>query len=56
VGGRDVSDLADFFRSVWRVGEAGCKVPLVVHRDGRAIEVTVTSGERRQFLKGPVTH
>jgi S1-C subfamily serine protease len=56
VAGRDVGDLADFFRSIWGVGEAGCPVPLVVHRDGRAMEITVQSGERRKFLKSPVTH
>lgn len=56
VGGRDVNDLADFFRSIWNVGEAGCHVPLVVHRDGRAVDVNIISGERRKFLKSPVTH
>ena len=56
VGGHDVNDLAEFFRSIWNVGEAGCRVPLVVHRDGRAVEIWVTSGERRKFLKSPVTH
>ena len=56
VAGRDVDDLADFFRSIWSLGEAGCQVPLLVHRDGRALDVTVTSGDRRQFLKSPVKH
>ncbi len=56
VAGRDVTDLADFFRSIWNLGEAGCQVPLLVHRNGRAFEVTVTSGDRRQFLKTPVKH
>jgi S1-C subfamily serine protease len=56
VAGQDVDDLADFFRSVWRIGEAGCSVPLVVHRDGRLVDVTVISSERQKFLKAPVTH
>ena len=56
VAGREVDDLAEFFRAVWAVGEAGCQVPLLVYRDGQTMEVEVRSSERRRFLKTPVTH
>src|SRR5436309_1722549 len=53
VAGNEVSDLAGFFRTVWSLGKAGVEVPLMVYRDGRTIEVRVTSGDRNRFLKGP---
>ena len=56
VDGADVRNLAGFFRKVWSLGEAGVDVPLVVNRKGRTIEVSVQSGDRRKFLKGPVLH
>ena len=56
VGGADVRSLAGFFRKVWSLGAAGVDVPLVVNRKGRNIEVSVQSGDRRKFLKGPVLH
>jgi S1-C subfamily serine protease len=56
VAGNEVSELAGFFRSVWSLGKAGVEVPLTVYRDGRTIEVRVTSGDRNRFLKGPSLH
>ena len=56
VAGNEVSDLAGFFRTVWSLGKAGVEVPLTVYRDGRTIEVRVTSGDRNRFLKGPSLH
>ena len=56
VAGDEVSDLAGFFRRVWSLGKAGVEVPLMVYRDGRTIEVRVTSGDRNRFLKGPSLH
>ncbi len=56
VAGNEVSDLAGFFRTVWSLGKAGVEVPLMVYRDGRTIEVRVTSGDRNRFLKGPSLH
>ena len=32
VAGEPVADLADFFRSVWALGEAGVRVPLTIRR------------------------
>ena len=56
VGGAEVRNLAGFFRKVWSLGEAGVDVPLIVNRKGRTLEVSVQSGDRRKFLKGPVLH
>lgn len=56
VAGSDVRNLASFFRKVWSLGEAGVDVPLLVNRNGRTLEVYVTSADRRDFLKGPVLH
>ncbi len=56
VAGAEVSDLAGFFRGVWALGAAGVEVPLTIHREGRALEVRVTSGDRNRFLKGPSLH
>jgi S1-C subfamily serine protease len=53
VDGVAVGDLADFFRQVWAMGEAGVAVPLTVYRDRRSIEVTVTSTDRSKLLKAP---
>lgn len=56
VGGSEVNNLAGFFRKVWSLGEAGVEVPIKVHRDGRTLDLSVTSADRRQFLKRPVIH
>ena len=44
------------FRNVWSLGNAGVDVPLLVYRDGRTFEVTIKSGDRNRFLKGPSVH
>ena len=56
VAGREVSELATAFRKVWSLGNAGVEVPLLIYRDGRTFEVTITSGDRTRFLKGPSIH
>ncbi|MEJ0013929.1 MAG: S1C family serine protease [Bauldia sp.] len=56
VGGMKVSGLAGLFRSVWSLGKAGVDVPMTVFRDGRPVDLTVTSGDRNRFLKGPSLH
>jgi S1-C subfamily serine protease len=56
VGGARVSGLAALFRKVWSLGNAGVAVPMTVVRDGRAVDLTVTSGDRTRFLKGPSLH
>jgi len=56
VAGGVVFNLADLFRSVWALGEAGVNVPLTILRKGRTMEVHLASVDRRDFLKGPVLH
>ncbi|AWN38186.1 S1C family serine protease [Methylobacterium radiodurans] len=56
VAGEPVADLADLFRSVWALGEAGVRVPLTVRRDGRTLKLTVVSGDRERFLISPPLH
>lgn len=56
VAGDEVHDLAGFFRRVWALGKAGVHVPLLVHREGRTFEVSIPSGDRSSYLKGPVLH
>src|SRR5262249_32766494 len=56
VAGREGSELATLFRKVWSLGDAGVEVPLLVYRDGRTFEMTLKSGDRNRFLKGPSVH
>jgi S1-C subfamily serine protease len=56
VGGKPIASLADFFRRVWALGPAGVRVPLTVRRDGEAVDVTVASADRNDFLKPPRMH
>jgi S1-C subfamily serine protease len=56
VAGREVSELATTFRKIWSLGHAGVDVPLLIYRDGRTMEVTITSSDRNLFLKGPSLH
>jgi len=56
VAGARVSDLADFFRRIWSLGDAGVGVPLTLYREGDTFEVNVTSGDRTRWLKTPRLH
>jgi S1-C subfamily serine protease len=56
VAGKEVRDLAGFFRRIWAQGQAGVEVPLTVYRDGTTMDVRVKSSERNRFLKGPSVH
>jgi S1-C subfamily serine protease len=56
VAGEEVSNLADFFRAVWALGDAGVDVPLTIDREGDAFDVTVTSGDRNRYLRSPSLH
>ena len=56
VAGEPQNDLADFFRAIWALGEAGVDVPLLVEREGDRFEVSVTSGDRQRFLKSAPLH
>jgi S1-C subfamily serine protease len=56
VAGTPVKGLAELFRRVWALGRAGVAVPLTINREGKTFDVTIRSGDRRRFLKGPVLH
>ena len=56
VGGGEVKDLAALYRGIWGCGPAGAKVPVVVYRDGRTLELEVKSADRGSFLKSPSVH
>jgi S1-C subfamily serine protease len=56
VAGKEVRDLAGFFRRIWAQGEAGVEVPLTIYRDGSTMDVRLKSSERNRFLKGPSLH
>jgi S1-C subfamily serine protease len=56
VAGKEVRELASFFRCIWAQGEAGVEVPLTIYRDGETVDVSVKSSERGRFLKGPSLH
>jgi S1-C subfamily serine protease len=56
VAGEPVKGLAELFRRVWALGRAGVAVPLMINREGKSFDVSIRSGDRRRFLKGPVLH
>jgi S1-C subfamily serine protease len=56
VAGDRVRGLAEFFRKVWRLGDAGIDVPLTISRDGKTTELRVHSADRSDFLKKPHLH
>jgi S1-C subfamily serine protease len=56
VAGERVTDLADFYRKVWSLGEAGVEVPLTLYREGVTFDVAVNSSDRAKFLKAPRLH
>jgi S1-C subfamily serine protease len=49
----EVESLADFYRKVWTIGEAGAEVPMRIVRDGRESWLRVKSADRNSFLKRP---
>ena len=56
VAGKEVRDLASFFRRIWAQGQAGVEVPITIYRDGDTMDMRVKSSERNRFLKGPSLH
>lgn len=46
-----VSNLADFYRKLWRSGSAGVEIPIELVRDGRTVWVRVKSRDRGAMLK-----
>ena len=53
VAGERVNGLAEMFRKVWRLGNAGVEVPLTVARDAQLLSLKLRSADRSDFLKKP---
>jgi S1-C subfamily serine protease len=51
VKGQPVEGLADFYRKVWNLGNAGIEVPLSVLQDTQIIEIKIKSGDRRRYFR-----
>jgi len=51
-----VRGLAELFRSIWRLGPAGCEVPITIARGGAKLEVRLKSADRADFMKKPSVH
>ena len=56
VAGERTTSLADFLRKVWRLGDAGVEVPLMLARQGDVLRLSVRSADRNDFLKKPRLH
>jgi S1-C subfamily serine protease len=56
VGQTRVHSLVEFFRAVWKVGQAGVEVPLTLSRGGDVLHITVKSADRNDFLRKPKLH
>jgi S1-C subfamily serine protease len=56
VAGTKISTLAQLYRKVWSLGNAGVEVPLTLYRDGVTFDVRVNSSDRTKFLKVPRLH
>ena len=52
----DITNLADFYRSMWALGPAGVDVPLTLEREGDVFDLRITSADRGSFLKRPRLH
>lgn len=50
VKGKTVSGLADFYRKIWELGNAGVDIPLNILQGIRIHDITVQSADRYQFL------
>ncbi len=53
VKGKKVDGLADFYRKVWALGDAGVEVPLAILRGIQVQEINIRSSTRYQFLLKP---
>jgi hypothetical protein len=51
--GTAVDGLADFYRKVWALGNAGVEVTLSILKGTEVRDITVRSGDRYKFLQRP---
>ena len=51
--GMDLTNLSDFYRSIWAQGAPGVDVPLTLEREGDVFDLRIASADRRDFLRKP---
>jgi S1-C subfamily serine protease len=51
IGEHPIGNLANFFRTVWSLGEAGVDVPLTILRNSKRQEIRIRSSERAAFMR-----
>jgi S1-C subfamily serine protease len=51
VAGEKVTDQAEFYRKVWKIGPAGATIPLKLFKDGDVRDLSVKSIDRADFLR-----
>ena len=51
VEGREVAGLADCYRKIWGIGNAGVQVPLTILQGSKIIEIKVSSTDRQRAFK-----
>ena len=56
VDGTPVTGMAEMFRHIWSLGEAGVEVPLIVFRDRGVREIRIPSASRSDYYKAPQLH
>ena len=56
VAGSPVRSLGALYRRIWNLGQAGVIVPFSLQREGKAIDIMVTSVDRQSRLKGARLH
>ncbi len=53
VAGQDVLDTADFYRKLWRLGNAGVKVKLIVLQGSEINRISLKSSDRYLHYRNP---
>jgi len=51
VGGRKIAGQLDFYRTFWAAGKPGARIAITISRGSQASTVTVTAGDRYEWLK-----
>jgi S1-C subfamily serine protease len=51
VDGKEVQGLADFYRKIWNVGDAGVMVPLTVLKGDKILDIKILSADRYKEVR-----
>ena len=51
VAGKPVTNLKDFYQTIWALGDPGVEVPLLVLRGNEPMKTTITSMDRYEWLQ-----